>query len=139
MAFETGRYAAPGETLKTPNRTKRWQKFAAKIALAGTVAIPVHARLDNYHPEQSNPPMSTEMQDALTNNPMYQEAHSKKPAVTEGELSDDYIVKSGDTLWSIARANNPDGEIRDEVEQMKQQLGGTTIQEGQHIDLPKPD
>jgi LysM repeat protein len=47
-----------------------------------------------------------------------------------------YVVKTGDTLWSIAIRMDPSGDPRPLVQQMERQAGGTDIVPGEHLRLP---
>ena len=51
-------------------------------------------------------------------------------------ISDFVIVQSGQTLWSIARAIQPTGDLRPLVAKIKQINGGATLSIGQAIYLP---
>jgi len=48
------------------------------------------------------------------------------------------VVRSGDTLWSIAASHYADGDIRDEVAQIlaANQLGSAIIRPGETLILP---
>lgn len=47
-----------------------------------------------------------------------------------------YIVRSGDTLWSIARAMHPSGDLRPYVDQLAARQHGQPLQPGERITLP---
>jgi hypothetical protein len=51
-------------------------------------------------------------------------------------ISDFVIVQSGQTLWSIARAIQPTGDLRPLVAKIKQINGDATLRIGQAIYLP---
>ncbi|MFQ3315557.1 MAG: hypothetical protein ACI9BS_001892 [Candidatus Poriferisodalaceae bacterium] len=51
-------------------------------------------------------------------------------------ISDFVIVQSGQTLWSIARAIQPTGDLRPLVAKIKQINGGASLSIGQAIYLP---
>lgn len=46
-----------------------------------------------------------------------------------------YRVRSGDTLWSIARRLQPTGDVRPLVDQLAERNGGSALQVGQRLDL----
>ncbi len=47
-----------------------------------------------------------------------------------------YVVQPGDTLWEIARALQPKGDVRPLVGKLAQQRGGAPLQVGERIVLP---
>ena len=47
-----------------------------------------------------------------------------------------YVVQPGDTLWTIARALQPAGEIRALVDQLADRHEGAALRPGQVIHLP---
>lgn len=48
-----------------------------------------------------------------------------------------YIVRPGDTLWSIAEKLDPGGDPRDLVDRLADAAGGSTLVPGQRIELPR--
>lgn len=48
----------------------------------------------------------------------------------------EYVVRPGDTLWSIAAALAPGRDERPLVDELAQQLGGTSLYPGEQISLP---
>ena len=60
------------------------------------------------------------------------------PGGTADGLADGsaYVVKQGDSLASIARRINPDGNIPQLVRQMAQQIGSEHVVAGEHLILP---
>jgi LysM repeat protein len=56
------------------------------------------------------------------------------PAHRPGAAS--YVVQPGDTLWSIARSLQPDGDIRPLVRGLSAANGGATLAVGQVLALP---
>jgi nucleoid-associated protein YgaU len=46
-----------------------------------------------------------------------------------------YVVRSGDTLWSIARHLQPEGDVRPLVDVLAERAGGAALQPGQRLDL----
>jgi hypothetical protein len=44
-----------------------------------------------------------------------------------------HVVQPGDTLWSIARALHPSGDIRAVVDQLETRAGGATLVPGQRV------
>lgn len=46
-----------------------------------------------------------------------------------------YVVQPGDTLWTIARQLQPDGDIRPLVDRLAQRHGGSALQAGERLDL----
>jgi nucleoid-associated protein YgaU len=49
-----------------------------------------------------------------------------------------YVVQPGDTLWTIARRLQPDGDVRPLVHVLKKTVGGAQLQPGDRIALPTP-
>ena len=47
-----------------------------------------------------------------------------------------YVVQPGDTLWSIAAALHPDGDIRETVDRLVERNGTAALQTGQRLLLP---
>ncbi len=55
--------------------------------------------------------------------------------------TEDYIVRSGDTLWDIAAARTPEGhDVRDIVAAIRSvnRLEGAVIHPGQVLEVPSP-
>ncbi|HEX7096796.1 MAG TPA: LysM domain-containing protein [Acidimicrobiales bacterium] len=48
-----------------------------------------------------------------------------------------YVVRPGDTLWSIAARLDPGGDPRPLVEQLAEAAGGAELVPGQRIELPR--
>jgi hypothetical protein len=46
-----------------------------------------------------------------------------------------YVVRPGDTLWTIARGLEPEGDIRPLVDELADRAGGASLEAGQRIDL----
>ena len=55
-------------------------------------------------------------------------------AVAVAESS--YVVRPGDTLWEIARALQPDGDVRPVVQRLAAARGGAPLQAGERLVLP---
>jgi LysM repeat protein len=47
-----------------------------------------------------------------------------------------YVVQPGDTLWSIARSLQPDGDVRPLVRGLRDANGGSALAVGQVLALP---
>ena len=47
-----------------------------------------------------------------------------------------HVVQPGDTLWTIARALQPSGDIRPLVHRLQSTVGGRALQPGQRVLLP---
>jgi len=47
-----------------------------------------------------------------------------------------YVVRPGDTLWEIARALQPSGDVRPLVQQLARQRGGAPLRVGERLVLP---
>ena len=47
-----------------------------------------------------------------------------------------YVVQPGDTLWSIARRLQPEGDLRPLVDQLVDLNGGTDLTVGQRLPIP---
>ncbi len=56
-------------------------------------------------------------------------------ATTTPSTPVEVVVRSGDTLWSIARRIKPTGEIRGLVDALAERAGGASVDAGQHIDI----
>ena len=54
-------------------------------------------------------------------------------SLTQGST---YVVRSGDTLWSIATRLDPTGDPRSIVGQLASETGSDTVVVGEHIRLP---
>ena len=64
-------------------------------------------------------------------------ASASQPVVLPAGVADHfYIVETGDSLWSIARAFAPHRDVRAYVKELDDLNGGTTIQPGQRLVLP---
>jgi len=46
-----------------------------------------------------------------------------------------YVVRPGDTVWSIAERLRPEGDVRELVDQLTERAGGSGLQAGQRIAL----
>lgn len=58
------------------------------------------------------------------------------PAAPAGDRAGDVVVvRSGDTLWSIARSLQPTGEIRPLVDELARRAGGSSLRVGQRLDV----
>lgn len=60
-------------------------------------------------------------------------AQASKPMVPASTT--DYIVQPGDTLWSIARRIQPEGDVRPLVQSLSRAQGASPLRVGQHIKL----
>jgi len=47
-----------------------------------------------------------------------------------------YVVRSGDTLWSIAQRVDPSGDPRPIVSQLASELGTYTVVPGEQVTIP---
>jgi hypothetical protein len=47
-----------------------------------------------------------------------------------------YVVEPGDTLWSIARQLDPNGDERPLVDVLDREVGGATVYPGERIEIP---
>jgi hypothetical protein len=47
-----------------------------------------------------------------------------------------WVVRPGDTLWSIAEAVDPGGDVRPLVDRLDSQVGGTALYPGETIAIP---
>jgi LysM domain len=58
------------------------------------------------------------------------------PATSPGAQAGGYLVQPGDTLWSIARKLQPEGDVRALVHQLVDANGGADLRIGQRVVLP---
>jgi LysM repeat protein len=58
-------------------------------------------------------------------------------AANESQSVRHYIVQPGDTLWGIARAQKPTGDIRKLVAQLSSAHGGADIAAGDVLEIPR--
>ena len=56
-------------------------------------------------------------------------------AAPAGRPARAYVVRPGDTVWSIAQKLQPEGDVRDLVDQLTERAGGSGLQAGQRIAL----
>lgn len=49
--------------------------------------------------------------------------------------ADTYVVRPGDTLWSIAERLDPGGDPRPVVDSLRSRAGGAALEAGQRIDI----
>jgi hypothetical protein len=45
------------------------------------------------------------------------------------------IVQSGDSLWTVARRLQPQGDLRGLVDRLIERVGSTSVTRGQHINV----
>ena len=57
-------------------------------------------------------------------------------ATAANRAASGYVVQPGDTLWSIARRLQPDGDVRPLVDQLVDLNGGTDLAVGQRLPVP---
>jgi nucleoid-associated protein YgaU len=61
----------------------------------------------------------------------------RRPApATQSAARIGYLVQPGDTLWSIARKLQPEGDVRALVHQLVDANGGADLEVGQRVVLP---
>ena len=56
--------------------------------------------------------------------------------VLTGDLAGFYVVRPGDTLWSIARSLRPTGDVRGLVDRLDADRGGRPLRVGERILIP---
>ena len=61
---------------------------------------------------------------------------SPLPANVRPIAAAEYVVQPGDSLWSIARAAHPAGDVRPYVDKVSASLHGKPLQPGQRIEPP---
>ena len=63
---------------------------------------------------------------------------SPEPPIARSQpvVATSYVVRPGDTLWSIARAAHPSGDVRPYVDRLAKTLHGQPLQPGQRIEPP---
>ena len=59
-------------------------------------------------------------------------------ALPGGQLADDqaWVVRPGDTIWSIAEAVEPHGDVRPLVDRISAELGGRPLHAGERLNIP---
>ena len=57
-------------------------------------------------------------------------------AAADRHAASGYVVQPGDTLWSIARHLQPEGDLRPLVDQLVDLNGGTDLAVGQRLPIP---
>ena len=60
----------------------------------------------------------------------------RRPAPAMAAQTGGYLVQPGDTLWSIARRLQPEGDVRALVHQLVAANGGAELRVGQRVVLP---
>jgi len=60
---------------------------------------------------------------------------SAATAAASPAAAEAYVVQPGDTLWTIARGLDSDGDVRPLVDALADRAGGPVLQPGQRIDL----
>ena len=58
---------------------------------------------------------------------------SPTPAASTLSAHSAYVVRAGDTLWSIARSLHPSGDLRPVVDALESRAGGATLVPGQRL------
>ena len=58
------------------------------------------------------------------------------PVVVDSAPVTVHVVAPGDTLWSIARRNSPEGDVRRAVDELARINGGTDLRVGDHLVIP---
>ena len=54
----------------------------------------------------------------------------------ESVAAQEWVVKPGDTLWSIAEAIDPQGDVRPLVDRLAKETGNASLYPGEVIQLP---
>jgi hypothetical protein len=54
----------------------------------------------------------------------------------ETVAAQEWVVKPGDTIWSIAEAIDPHGDVRPLVDRLSAEIGNSPLYAGQVIQLP---
>jgi len=64
--------------------------------------------------------------------------HADATPTPEGRLAESttIVVESGDSLWSLAAALAPEGDLRALVAELETIAGGSTLQPGQRLVVP---
>lgn len=58
------------------------------------------------------------------------------PGAMQPAVAQSWVVRPGDTLWSIALASGAHGDIRPLVDQLSAEVGGRPLQPGERIVVP---
>jgi hypothetical protein len=56
----------------------------------------------------------------------------------EPVASQEWVVRPGDTIWTIAQAIDPRGDVRPLVDQLSAEVGNAALYPGEVIQLPAP-
>ncbi len=54
----------------------------------------------------------------------------------ETVAAQDWVVRPGDTLWSVAEAIDPHGDVRPLVDRLSEEVGNAPLYPGEVIQLP---
>ena len=67
------------------------------------------------------------------------DAFERTPLRRERSALSDVTVHPGDTLWSIAAAHGPGGDVQELIDRITaiNHLHGATLQPGQHLRIPQ--
>jgi hypothetical protein len=60
-----------------------------------------------------------------------------RPALVAVSNGDGYVVRPGDTIWSLARRVQPEGDVRPLVHALSAARHGAPLRAGEHIILPE--
>ena len=64
-------------------------------------------------------------------------ADPRPAAISTGPV-ETHVVRPGDTIWSIARRVQPEGDVRPLVDRITSHRGGSPLQLGEEIVVPIP-
>jgi hypothetical protein len=129
-------------TYQHPERRSAVRSLMARVAVGaiatGAVLGIADKGVDNYHPEKSNPPISAEMKDALTNNPMYEKANSDVEKARKQEHIVRETVEPGETAWEIAdKYVDDEHDIRPVANYINEQGSDGVLMAGQQVEIPE--
>ncbi len=102
-----------------------WRRRFVVLLMITTLALAVHASLSSVGGSSEELSVAT--------GPVAVAAASDQsagPAPSSGEV---YVVRPGDTMWSIASSLQPDGDVRSLVDELTARAGGASLQAGQRI------
>jgi hypothetical protein len=113
------RRAAAGRRLE-PSVYRRRRLLAAGVLLLAIAAVLIGAQL---------------IQAGIGGGPLTTTGAAAGPGMVQAGATE-YVVRPGDTLWSIAAAMEPGRDVRPLVDRLAKETGGSTLYAGEVIPIP---